>query len=726
MADAEGAAAPPTTPADAEPAAPGRAQAGLRERLSRRVGASGSTGELLDTENDAISGFQIRAGQVFGGNSYVYNMTATGAAVRVCRLSAEELDELREAFVRSAEHDAHLREIRSRPVTMLRGPAGAGKEALARALLYQAGHRRLYLIDPDTDLGAISADDLQQGAGYVLADLPQRAADSVKGFQLRHIGQEFSKKDCRLVVTVSAAVQFSDAEIVRELREAPAQPEGVDIARAQLQWRLGIAEAARGRRILDRPEIAQLLRNEVDGAPAARAAQLGRILAEAAVAVTEAEVEGVVRSRLEQSDGRSFGHWLENVGDLASQCLAISVAAFGGEAYASVASLALNLENRLQVEESPDNPSRPRGTPFTRTGSARLEAIHASLVESDVGTRHGGARGLVVRFRDPGVAVKLLEHVWSEYDAIREVLPGWLRDSASRGLPTVGVRAAVAAGVLAEHAFEAVRAKILLPWAADEREDLREAAAGALRMVATDAAHAPAAYNLVHAWSTSSSPALQATAARAWRVVFERDGTEEAWAFLHGLAGVEKELVGDAVCRSLVDYMAIEDGRHCRDALDLIDQWAVSGRHGAERRRAGEFAFLYAAADLLAPLNGTAGSQPAPPAGREEPLWPALLARTVRNPEELGEIAALWKQTVNSRYAYEAAHMVLTEWAFMAEPVEQQRTALALLLGAAADDPRTTLIIRHLATKWQGGTDGRSAPATARAVLARLDGRRSS
>ncbi len=730
MPNADGTPAPsaPAAPAPAPPAGPADGSApgdgglqDLRDGLSALTGRPGSAGERLGAERDAISGLRVDAAQVFGGSQYVYHLTAGARALRVCPLSAEHLDEAREAFVRPSAHGALVRGVAARSVVVLRGPLGAGKDALARSLLLGAGHRVLRLLDPATDLSRVDSGDLEQGAGYVLADLPQSAADTLTLFDVQRLTSELLKRNCRLVVTAAATVQFSDDALTREVVQAPGRPPAADIASAHLSWRLGVADAGRSRRILARPEVVELLRDLLDGASAARAAELGTLLAEAAVAVPEAKVAGQVRDRLALREEQSFALWLENMEDLARQALAVSVAVFGGEAYDSVASLALDLQERLQAEESPDLPDRRRGTPLTRTRSGRLESIHATLVESEVETRHGGARGLVVRFRDRGVAVKVLKHVWNEYDEIREVLPAWLREAAANALPTIGVRAAVAAGVLAEQAFEMVRAEILLPWATSRNAQLRDAAAIALHVVSTEAGHGTAAHNLIHAWSLDGRAELQATAARAWRVVFEGEGgTERAWALLHTLADVDKVPVIDAVCRSLTEYMALEDGRHSRDALDLVDQWTVSGNHGPGRRFVGELAFLYAAADLVEPSPGAAeGAAP----GDGRPLWPSLLADTAGDPERRGEVAALWKQVVNSPDVYESAHEVLTEWARLVEPDRRGTAALARLLDRAADDRRTRVIVRHLAVQWSRAAGEDGAARVGRTVLAFLEGR---
>ncbi|MEW2631154.1 hypothetical protein AB0903_05725 [Streptomyces sp. NPDC048389] len=697
---------------------------GLREGMSALRGVRGASGERLDVERDAVSGLRVSAGQVFGGDSYVFNMAPGAAGLRSYRLTAEELDEVQEAFVAPDGFDSLVRGMRIRSVTVLRGRPGTGKEAVARTGLHRTGHRTLHLLDPDTDLTRVGRADLQRGAGYVLAGLTQRAADALTPFELSRLDAELRACDCRLVLTATVGVQFADPRVQQHVVEVPGPSAGERIVAAHVAWRLGVAAAARGRRLLARRDVRELLREELQGGGAGAAADLGRALAEAADAVADDQVAGRVRERKALQGERAVAHWLQHMDNLPQQCLAIGIAAFGGEAYEIVASLARDLEERLQVAESPDNPVRARGVRLMGTRTARLDAVHGTLVDSEVATRHGGARGKVVRFRDPGLAVKVLEHIWSEYDEIREVLPGWLRDSAAGVLPTVGVRAAVAAGVLARHGFETVRARILQPWAADKDAELRDAAAIALGVAAKESGHAAAAYNLVVAWSADSASAeLQATAARAWRVVFEHDGDEQAWAWLHHLAGIEKVPVVEALCRSLTEYMALDGGRYRSDALDLLDQWAVTGMHGTLRRAVGELAFLYAAGDLM-----DSPRKPAVPHATDGPattprLWPALLTATERDAAQRAEIAALWRQTVNSAVSYGVAHEVLTDWAALVETDARGRAALAALLDVTAADRRTELIVRHLAESWVSGTDGRGAPRSGHHVLTHLDGK---
>lgn len=688
---------------------------GLRDGLAALASLPGAARERLGAERDAVSGLRVNAGQVVAGSQYVYNLGGGSNSVSVCRVSSEEIEETCEAFVRPAQFDTLVRNTEQHALVLLSGPPGAGKCAAARALLREAGPRATYFLDPETDLTRLHGADLERGADFVFADLSADAADRLNQFHLRQLEDRLGKRGCRLIVTVPSTIRISDAGVRAGLVPYPTGPEGRAIVAAQLKWRMGPADAARAAAILRRMDVRALIRKELDGEPAAKAAELGRLLADAAAEGPDDDVAVKADSRLGLDEGQTFASWLENLPDLSTQCLAVAVAVFGGEAYETVASLSVALENLLQVEESSAHPSRPRGTRLPPTRPGRLAAVGAALTQSKVETRYGGAHGHVVRYRDEGKAVKVLRHVWGEYDEIREVLPKWLRASAGSQPPTVGVRAAVAAGVLADGAFERVQAQILLPWATDQRARMRDAAAVALHVAATESGHAAAACNLVSAWSSdAANTRLRSTAARAWRVIFERDGAGAAFVLLHALAASDEGIVIESVCRSLTEYMALEGGRYCLDALDLIGQWAEGG-YGPHHQLVGQLAFLYAAADLVDRV------MPGSPGGAERTL-PSLFT-AARNDSRVWTLtASLWAKTLNAD-VFESAHQVLAEWVVMVEPDSRDRAAFVDLLASAAVDGRTEMIIRYEAAKWAHGVDGRAALRTASAVLRRIPAR---
>jgi hypothetical protein len=348
------------------------------------------------------------------------------------------------------------------------------------------------------------------------------------------------------------------------------------------------------------------------------------------------------------------------------------------------------------------------------TRRRRLEQVHARLLPAPVTTRHGGAApGLIVRFMDPGVPVRVLEHVWDELDDVRGELTQWLRGCARHELPTIRVRAAVAVGMIAARSFEVMRASVISPWAAAKDSHLRDAAAVALNSAAQEEPRlAPAIRSLVLAWaSEDQQPALRAGAARAWRVLLDDD--DSATDLLDSLADSDSADVAESICQSMAEYLTLDKESQQRHAIALLHSWTQS--RDPQRRLVGEMAFLYAAADLVENRPGDAPG--------EEDVWPALLAIAARDPMQQEELASLWQAALCSSDVYEAAQTILAEWAYMAEPISRARRALGRLLAAASKTGRSARIIRYQAAQWTGTGKAKGAPETSRVVTRYLNGR---
>jgi hypothetical protein len=257
-----------------------------------------------------------------------------------------------------------------------------------------------------------------------------------------------------------------------------------------------------------------------------------------------------------------------------------------------------------------------------------------------------------------------------------------------------------------------MRASVILPWVAARDSDLRDAAAVALNNAAQDEPKlASAVRNLVLAWSAEDEkPSVRAGAARAWRALLDDDGS--AVGLLDSLAATSNADIIEAICLSVAEYLTIDEDHRQREAIGLLHSWARS--RDPDRRLVGELAFVYAAADLVERRPGGTPQQ--------EEVWPALLAIADRDPMRQEELATLWQEAMCSPDVYEAAHVVLAQWAHTAEPVPAARRALGRLLALAARTDRSARIIRHQAAQW-ARTDATGAPGTSRVVKAYLEGR---
>ena len=390
---------------DGEPSTdPGLDLDGLRRAMGAFAAQPGATGERLDAERDARASFhgaQVQGQRVYGGDHYEVSLSGKRASVRLFEISDEERDEAEHAFVPPPDFATLRREMAARHLILIRGAPGTGKAALARALALSSKGRPVFCLDTDTDLSLLRGEDLGKGSGYLFEGLDDVRARALTPFHIRRLEQELAARDCTLVITTVTGAMLVDQTVARAFIDVRHHADPREVARAHLRWRCGPTGRERAERLLRQPEIDALITQKCgNGQGLAMAADLGRMLAE--TRGTEDTAAAQVTSRLALRESDAFADWFDQIPDLDTQCLAIAIAVFGGEAYETVAALAGLLQQQLQLPESPDNPERPRSAPLLSTRRKRLELLHSTLKPAPISTRHGGAPpGVVVRFQDP-------------------------------------------------------------------------------------------------------------------------------------------------------------------------------------------------------------------------------------------------------------------------------------------------------------------------------------
>lgn len=688
----------------------------IRRALSARAAQPGSTDERLDTERDArsyLSRFaqsRIAGERVYGGDHIEVVLGQGRRSVRAYQLSAQDIDLVSSAFLPPASYDALLRDSEPFRVVLLSGAPGHGKYAAAQRLLLDRGHATLQCLEPDADLARLDETSLRPGHGYLLQELSSGGTSSpLTGFELHRLNSVMLARDCRLVITLRDGMRTADPEIDKQTFPVNGPPAPWDVFERHLRWWLGPQRTRRAQELLRAPETAALFTEPQSvGTSLAGAAENARLLSESSAAPADAVRR--VREHVSVRDTLEFEKWFNGLEDLSTQCVAVATAVFGGEAYETVSALATSLGRRLEPPPTAEHPERPRNEAVTATRATRLRRLNASLVGAQVASRHGGAPAKVVRFDDSRTASRVLQNVWEEYDVLRHQLPGWLKDCAGHELATVRTRAAVAVGFLAELSFDSLRTGVLQPWARSPARAPREAAATALVIAAENPELVAPVRDLIHAWAGGDA-ALQATAARAWTALGRPDADNggEAVALLDTLAATDSAEIIEAICLGVTESLAATDGHQVRDALHLLRHW-ISQRH-AQRRTVGELSFLFAAADLLEDVAATGGG-----AHRR---WPKLLALATRDPVRQRDIALLWDAVLQSPETYEAATLVLTEWARMVDADPSGRRALARLLHAATPTDRSRrFLLRHVST-WSA-PDSRAARSAAQ-ILSHFD-----
>ncbi|TKK85246.1 hypothetical protein FDA94_26620 [Herbidospora galbida] len=663
----------------------------LGREMSERAAKPGSTQERLGTEADARSSFAsatVHAGQAAGGNIINYHYADANVKIGLAPIQEATRAEVNHTFVEPDGFADLMTAITERRVLLLRADPDRGKFFAAQRLLMTTG--TLFQVAPETELGTVTAESLTRGAGYILADLPGKAARTLTAFDVERLSSTLEEIDARLVITlVPGRVLASEvAALVRELGEIK---DAVEVFHRHLD-RLLDDDAVD--QVYEDGRLMTLVKEQVRGEPTPNHARLiAQYVAEAHRAGEP--LRDTVHDRLTQRGAAAFESWAEGLPDLPTQAMALAVAVLGGEPYETVSAVALNLQRRLEPEKPLATAERARTEALKPVRGPILRALRAHVVPSTVQTWHGSAPTEAVRYRDNSYQTSYLTYFWNEYDQARPHLLAWLRACATHELESVRVRAAVATGVLASRSFDHVRGTVIVPWAKSEEPELWDAAARALLFCVEKPDLKVPVQNLVRAWSADDSVELRATAARCWRIEQDALGWDGALKALEELSDTEDLEVTLAICDSLAEMWEIE-GAGLEAPATLLG-WL----HDRTRRPVARLAFQYAAADLVRRLD--------------EATWPTLLVIAEQDPVRQREIAELWRDAVTAPGLHLSAKDILAEWAYTVEDVPVARRAFARLMHAVKENPRSRKIIDFEAAKWTKGP--RKAPLTSAAVL---------
>jgi hypothetical protein len=386
--------------------------------------------------------------------------------------------------------------FQERHLVILQGARDSGLRTagLWLAATYASTDRVLFL-SPDRLLGALRARELEKGAAYVIPSLDAATAGKIGQSTLEDL-EAWTADGGWLVITVSTSVSLN-----REVAMAPdlvvkeiSRPDPVAVARGHAQRELGeltIAEEPAVEALdrlggwLDEADIRGWLREH----PEPRfAAQAGRVLAR--TALNDGDPRSALRP-LEDPQAQA-AQWFAVHTDTARRAFMLAAAVLAGSSYIAVADAAAALHDKLKgfsvKHERQD------------FWSGLAEESWLELAQEDHATPFGMLPVEVVRFRSARTQTAMLEYAWRRVDGLRLAACAWLKVLGASESTEIRARAAAAAGIVALWDFEYALGKILLPWAASESEDEREAAALALSIPASDTRFTDATWRLVLGW----------------------------------------------------------------------------------------------------------------------------------------------------------------------------------------------------------------------------------
>lgn len=672
--------------------------------------------------------------QSFGGDQVIgdkwnYNYIGTSTtSPRPSPMPSHVVEAIRNAFVTPDGWSDVCAKASGRPVLMLTGDEGWGKQGAAIRLLLATPTRQLLQLDQDLDFSQLAEqifDGLREHAadnvsvGFLL-DQPKQIKH-LTGSALQRVEEALSRAGAQLVLTIGSDVSHPDPDLSRFMVGLRSPPDFQHVLASHLSHDIGDDQWTKWH---GEPANCQfILENLADERSCAKAVALAaEIAAEHHRCADEGRDFDLDRVKQNMSPHGIPDHerWFVGLPDTRSRCFAISLAVLSGLSYESVANGARVLLSLLRsaapshlVTSSGDDIAPVGMRPFLVARRERLRMLRARIEPAEVPGTYGTSWADVVEFNDKRFANKVLEHAWSGFDE-QDNLLRWLCELAEDDSEQIRIRAGVALGQLATRSFEYLCDKVVAPWVASEQPWRREAVAYALRRVVTaEPRLRRQVERLVGGWyAGGDDPGAacgQATAARAYGLVLGDADPPAAIKALTRLLIVEDIDVWIAIGRGLTDLLAPAADRaepalasnaddRVRAALVEITR-AIADR---QRSSAAQLAFLIIASELV--TDADAGDS-------VNAEWPILLLLAERLADIRGPIVALWRSVLEAAQFHEAAEQVMTGWAQYAEADANVRVAfLRLARAVARGHSRARSILCRYTEQWISAENLRPLP----------------
>lgn len=641
--------------------------------------------------------------------------------VEVSELSLDLRDPVRYAYVKPRNWAQLNGRFAANRTSILRGPAGHGKDATAIRLL-SAEASTIFTLDPRIDITQLAPSIAAQadrfvgttgGVGFLLCQ-PDGAAQ-LGGYTFQALERALTAANARLVITLPPTVTTVDDDLKRYVLDL--DDERVDrgkIVARHLSWRCNDEDASR----LLASEVVQELIAELDESDQScgAAADLAWVIS------IERDDEGMinaarVRERRRRQNDEAFDRWFDGLRDAEERSFAIALAVLNGLSFEEVADAGRRLRRRLEtsghlvlsVGAQSRQELRVARRDLLQAPVARLlDRLRAYQRDEHGRYSYGTVPVRTVQYKDPDYALKVIERMWRGYQ-IQPTLVDWLEELVNGPSEPVRFFAASTFGVLARYSFDYLLSR-LHSLAGSRNPRRREAAAYALRQCAEDPAFAPAVNLVVSNWfAAGQAPLLQATAARAYGVGVGGMDTAAVIDRIGRLATINDFRIAAAIGDALADLILDDPERVAPLVCEALVTWFDDGL----RARPGQLAFIILATSLLT-------WDPTPDGGDGAP-WPSLLLLTRTVAPLRRPLVELWSRVIRQSVLYKQAHAALTLWAGLAEAHPTQLDALVRLVRAVAVDGRRTVdILSRLVEEWIAPENLTPLPRAHEAVTAEL------
>lgn len=650
---------------------------------------------------------QTLNGPVQIGDRYELFFGSGDSQVRARKLTAEE----KASFISTPDLERLRDSLGDQPLVVLNAPRGYGKGA---ALIWALGRElpddaMVLILDPATDLASFSCTGFPQQSVLILQDLPDSSADRLDTYTAERIESELREHCCRLgITTASKAVRLATAStriLVARLTTRPAPREVFTRHLSDSLLGTGLSP----RQVEQWPGITDLLADELDDSCSlADAARLAMLLFRARDEPDKAAAR--VRALLTEYADEEVARWFRGLDDLASHCMAISLAVLNGLSREVISANARSLE-RLILPPSTAPNAPPPGNPFALNATASPAALRARVEREEIDTEHGPVYVQTMTYRERGYPGRVLRYVWREFDAGRAALCSWLQSLGRSPNLDVRVRAATAVGVLACDSMDYLYQQVIIRWARDRDAEVRASAAIALGPAADDRRLGPTVRSVVAEWARPGGRwQLRASAARVYGGTFGLSSPTSSFRALASLAESDGLDVTAAISASYCELLL--DGTAALAIRVLGEVASLASDRERRKQATGRLAAVG-----MTYLRGTPGCLE-DRVGRRAAAWPSLLLLALSDPAAAEITARLWQLSLHDPDIGPLVAESLDEWAEAAEGDSRMRPEFAKFTAWIGADQRSRRLVLRRAQMWKD-RDGR-APETGQDVISYL------
>lgn len=488
----------------------------------------------------------------------------------------EDLDELRELYVRPDAHDALVDHLFKHGCAVLRGAPGTGRHTTALLAARDAMDKGVVILDSEAGVRRLVKDDggLQPSRGHVIEGDGRAWATELRPQLLNRLrDQTYRRSPLVIIVDDQVPVGGLEGHIVPHEIE--------DELRFQvLERHLTVLLADQphsGRKLLEHERLREDLRGRRAMAEVAGlAGQLARRVRKGDDA--DQIVQGL-GAELRAKAVKLLGPPPKVGGDgarkpevsLWARGFLLACAVLDGTTLSRVSRESHRLAELLHGVRSPS--SAPEMPLFEESVQDWLNDSDLEFTDRHghpVGPRHPECR---VRVSQRGLGEAIMEVLWHDHSGARSPLLRWLDSLVVRGEEDIRVSAAQTVGLLATFDWAYVHEELLVPWASDKGEHSerrRFAAAWALERAGADPLLAPRIRRLL--WRWSQRRAFQACAQAAYGTRIGAMFPAEALGSLERIAQSGMKSVWAAI-------REIYAAGSRPQVLERLADWSASSRH---------------------------------------------------------------------------------------------------------------------------------------------------